>query len=103
MPNKFAHMSYDELLNYMETASISDVVFKHIEQTIRIKSTKDQIASAQALADAIDKSKNIFQTQTEKMLSSGDKMFWATVGGTVVMAGLTCAIAYSALVQAGVF
>ena len=51
-----------------------------------------------SLADNIKK----LDKQLKKAIKSSNKMFWATIAYSVIMALLTCAIAYSALVQAGI-
>lgn len=57
------------------------------------------VAQSMSIITKVDKLNRLL----EEIIRSSNKMYKATIAFSIVMGILTCAIAFSALVQAGVF
>lgn len=105
----YCDQSIDDLMKTLSSSTLPELAPPRASAILQAKS---MIESANAVRDLskniVSQSKNVnerideLKRTLEAMINSGNKMYKATIAFSIIMAILTCVIAFSALIQAGI-
>lgn len=102
MGKDFSGKNIDELYKFLDEAGMSDGTVEKAKAILTSKTIRFLAGSIDATREAVGDKIEKLDKSINRLSSSSDKMFWATIVYSFVMMLLTFAIAFSALVQSGI-